>query len=183
MHSASAVSAKHQPQAHALFSSALARYILPPLRFLNMDWPERYLRRPTLSPRRKKTPQRQDNDEKSSDENNTEDKSPNDDDGSGKAAPVPRAGLHVLSDFPKQFVLSSRQEEGAIAILDLDRSLSENDAIHWVPRPSRDICSELRKIAKEVESFEGKDKLYHPTPSACPHIQAERLYTYFSLHS
>ncbi|KAL8602152.1 hypothetical protein ACOMHN_007421 [Nucella lapillus] len=102
-----------------------------------MDWPSRHHR---CRGRRKNT---------NTPPKDTEDDNPSE--AASKAA-VPRAGLYMLSEFPKQFVLSCHEED---AIMNLDRSLSDTDA-DWLQETPRDPA-ELRRLARELESFEDMD--------------------------
>nr|KAG5712018.1 hypothetical protein BaRGS_020744 [Batillaria attramentaria] len=67
--------------------------------------------------------------------------------------PLPKAGLHTLNKFPKQFILSSREDD---ALMDLERSLSESDVAGWSEDVSYD-AEEQRRLEREMEGFSDLD--------------------------
>ena len=109
-----------------------------------MDWPKRQHRRPG---RRSKNDKAGDNDETLEGDDQARLRS---------KANIPKAHLHTLSEFPKQFILSSRREDEAASTSDLRRSFSDTDAVDWLNEVTRDP-EELQRLEREIESFTDMD--------------------------
>lgn len=120
------------------------RFTLPALRFNIMDWPRRQHRRPG---------QRNRNDRDNDNNGDETQEGGKDARGRGKTL-IPKTHLHTLSEFPKQFVLSSRREDGIPE--DLHRSFSDSDAVDWLQDVTRDP-EELQRLDREVQSFTDMD--------------------------
>ncbi|XP_076436117.1 uncharacterized protein LOC143275726 [Babylonia areolata] len=131
-------------------------YVLPSLKLYAMDWPRRLRRQRSGHPRRSSsTPGHHHRHNNNSNNNEDEDTNNTTTTNTNNNTSVPKADLYMLSEFPKQFVLSAHEEDDDAVVLNLDRSLSDTDAdlLQEVPRDP----AELRRLARELEAFEDMD--------------------------